>query len=89
MTISSHKNPVEAKTWVEVFGLEDRYKDQCVKENKGKHWLRQIMQEGFNYGKTPKEMYEIALKTNRNNMLNELNFIKIPLLNAADKIGLF
>lgn len=87
--INSKINPVETKTWVDVFGLVDRYKDQCVKENKGKYWLRNILEEGINYGKTPKEMYEIAIKTKQTNIFNELNFIKIPLLNGAHEIGLF
>lgn len=89
LKISSVSYPEETQTWSETFGLETRYKDICIKNNHGIHWLRRVMDECVNYGKTPKEMYDIELKVCSKNMLNEANFIKVPLLIAGKKIGLY
>ena len=89
LKISSVSYPDETQTWSETFGIEIRYKDYCQKNNHGKHWFDRIMNECINYGKTPKEMYDIELKVCNNNMLKEANFLKASLLKAGNKVGLY
>jgi hypothetical protein len=89
LEISSNNHPEETQTWSEVFNLETRYKDQCVKGNKGKQWIKNVFNECVNYGFTPKELFKLKVKVKSLSPLNEQNFIEVPLLKAADKIGMF
>jgi hypothetical protein len=78
----------ELDGWVEIFGLDERYKDKCCKDKDGKMWYRKIMEDGVNYGKTPRQMYNIELKTGLKRPLADNNFLRVPFLIACNDKGL-
>jgi len=76
----------EIDTWLDVYGIEERYKAKCCGENDGKYWIAQVWDEWQNNGKTPQDCLT-TLK--RQKPLADVNFLKKPFLEACQRAGLF
>ena len=79
----------EIETWDELFDIKNRYKSTCCKEGVGKYWIKQVIEESGNYGLSPKEFLKGQLITAEKNKYSDTNFLRKPLLEACDEIGLF
>jgi len=90
LKISSDNFAEEVRTWMDVFGIEQRYKDKCTHKTDGsKYWYTQIMEEGLNVGISPEQMLALQKQAAEKNPLADTNFLKKPFLEACRKLGLF
>ena len=78
----------ELEAWKEVFGIEERFKAKCCGKNDGKYWLRQVIDECINAGKTAQEILNKIKENARATPWAECNFLKSPFLQACDQAGL-
>lgn len=83
----------ELETWKNVFDIEERYKAECSAENDGIDWLEQITDDRENYEDTNKtitkdEALETLRKARARKPFAEKRFLKVPFLEACDRIGL-
>lgn len=79
----------EIDTWMDVYGVEERYKAKCCGENDGKYWIEQVLDECQNDGKTPDEIFTTLMRQAKKSPFAESNFLKISFLEACQKSGLF
>jgi hypothetical protein len=79
----------EIDTWLDVYGIEERYKAKCCAENDGKGWIREIVDESINYGQAPMQYLEGKLKTASNQPWVDNNFLKKTFLEACRSNGVF
>ena len=79
----------EIDTWLDVYGIEDRYKAKCCGENDGKYWIEQVLDECQNDGKTPEEIFAALERQARFKPFAETNFLKKSFLEACRRAGLF
>ncbi|MEH6543586.1 MAG: hypothetical protein V7721_06545 [Porticoccaceae bacterium] len=87
MTSATHQEHVD--TWMDVYGLDERYKAKCISETDGKYWYTQILEEAGNYGKTPKEALGIRKTQATKYPFSDTNFLRKPFLEACESVGLF
>ena len=79
----------EIDTWLDVYGIEERYKAKCCGENDGKGWIVQILDEWKQDGHDPEDFLStLARQTDSRPYTND-NFIKKPFLDACRRAGLF
>lgn len=76
-------------TWLDVYGIEERYKAKCCAENDGKGWIREIVDESQNYDQTPSQYLDGKLKTAENQPWVDANFLKKPFLEACNNQAVF
>lgn len=74
----------EIQTWLDVYGIDERYKAKYCGENDGKYWFLQAMEE---WPGGPVAMLANLRQTTR--PYGDCNFLKMPLLEACERIGLF
>jgi len=79
----------EIDTWLDVYGIEERYKAKCCGENDGKYWIEQVWDEWQENDKTPDEFLSTLERHARLNPYAEANFLKKPFLEACWRSGLF
>ena len=79
----------EINTWLDVYGIEERYKAKCCSENDGKYWIEQVVDECQNDGKTPGEILDTVARQAQLKPFAEANFLKKPFLEACRRSGLF
>lgn len=79
----------EIDTWLDIYGVEERYKAKCCGEHDGKDWIREIVDESENYNQTPQQYLEGKLKTAANQPWADANFLKRPFLEACKGRGVF
>ena len=79
----------EINTWLDVYGIEERYKAKCCSENDGKYWIEQVVDECQNDGKTPGEIFDTVARQAQLKPFAEANFLKKPFLEACRRSGLF
>ncbi len=79
----------EIGAWLDVYGLEERYKAKCCGENDGSGWIREVIDESGNYGLSPAELLQGKLATAQNQPWVDVNFLKRPFLEACKEKGLF
>lgn len=88
--ISSETHNEEVQTWMELFGIEERYKAKCLHKTDGsKYWYTQIIDECQNLGITPEQMLDNIKKTAEKDPYADVNFLRKPFLEACEKLGLF
>jgi hypothetical protein len=78
----------EVGAWVDVFGIEERYKAMFCARNVGKYWLVQALDECANEGKTASDIVGKIERNAENCPWAECNFLKKPFLQACRDIGL-
>ena len=79
----------EVHTWMDVYGIEERYKAKCCGENDGKYWIFQILDEFENDGRSPEEYLSILERQTSLRPFADMNFLKKPFLEACRRLGLF
>lgn len=79
----------EIDTWLDVYGIEERYTAKCCGENDGKYWIEQVLDEWQNNDKTPKEYLATLKRQAESKPFAEINFLKKPFLEACQREGLF
>lgn len=79
----------ELDTWLDLYGIEERYKAKCCSENDGKYWIEQILDECQNDNKTPGEIFNKLTRQANSKPYAEANFLKLAFLQACDQAGLF
>ncbi|MDR6499131.1 5-methylcytosine-specific restriction endonuclease McrA [Burkholderia ambifaria] len=86
LTSTTHQTEIEA--WKEVFHIEERYKAICCEEETaGYYWLQQVLGEMREAGKSPEDALA-AIKRAAISNWADLNFLKIPFLEACHSAGL-
>lgn len=88
LTLIAPGKEEEVESWLEVFGIEQRYKARCCAENDGKAWLGRVTEEHENYGLTQQAMLEAEMRAAENKPWSDANFLKKPFLEACQNAGL-
>lgn len=78
----------EIDTWLDVYGIEERYKAKCCSESDGKYWIEQVLDEWNEDGKTPDEFMATLSRHTNKKPYAEANFLKKSFLKACQKAGL-
>lgn len=78
----------EVDTWMEMYGIEERYNDKCCSPD-SKLWLQLIIDDSQNYGIDPKIVYKNCKRNRKNNPWEGYNFLRIPFLDGCNRIKLF
>lgn len=84
VTLKDHEEEVE--TWMDVFGIEERYKAKCLPGSDGKYWHMQVYDELMNFRDNPKEFEkEVSKMIQRAEKypLSESNLIKAAFLKGV------
>jgi len=79
----------ELDTWLDVYGIEERYKAKCCSESDGKYWIEQVLDECQNDGKTPEQFFSKLTRQAKLKPYAEANFLKNAFLEACHQSGLF
>ncbi|MDQ1240046.1 MAG: hypothetical protein QG577_2232 [Thermodesulfobacteriota bacterium] len=79
----------EINTWLDVYGIEERYKAKCCGENDGNYWIEQVFDECQNDGKTPEDIFATLSRQAHLRPFAEANFLKKSFLEACLRSGLF
>jgi len=74
LTITAQEQE-KVDTWIEVFGIEERYKAVLSSESDGKYWLVQLNDEIITYNDKLKQHY-------KEYQYNEKNFLKVAFFEA-------
>jgi hypothetical protein len=86
LTVTAPGRDEEVESWMEVFGIEERYKAKCCGKNDGMVWLTSVIEESENCGLTPQEMLKAKIRVAENKPWNDCNFLKKPFLLACQKV---
>lgn len=91
--VSLHFGPSDLEeklnTWKDVYGIEERYKDKLCRDNDGKYWLTQVLDEWQEDGRSPKNFLATLARHTKNSPYADCNFLRKPFLEACEQIGLF
>lgn len=79
----------EIDTWLDIYGIEERYKAKCCGENDGKYWIEQVLDECQNDAGTPQQMLATLKRLAKVKPFAYANFLKKPFLEACQRAGLF
>jgi hypothetical protein len=88
LTVTSPGRHEEVESWMDVFGIEERYKAKLCGKNDGKVWLSSVIEESENCGLTCEELLRAKLRVAENNPWSDSNFLKKPFLLACKDVGL-
>ena len=89
LTMGPEEVQEEIATWLDVYGIEERYQAKCCGESDGKYWIEQVLDEWQNDGKKPEDYLSTLARQTRLKPYAEANFLKHPFLEACRKSGLF
>ncbi|MFH0783027.1 MAG: hypothetical protein V2B20_13910 [Pseudomonadota bacterium] len=89
LTMGPEKMKEEIATWLDVYGVEERYQAKCCGESDGKYWIEQVLDEWQNDGKKPEEYLSTLARQAKMKPYAEANFLKRPFLEVCRKSGLF
>lgn len=87
--IQSDTFPDEAKTWIELFRIEQRYASRCCNKNGGLHWLNRVIAEHKNYKLSRQEMFATEIESATASPWADANFLKRAFLEGCNRAGLF
>jgi len=79
----------EIDTWLDVYGIDERYKAKCCGENDGKAWIVQILDEWKEDGRNPVDFLSTLERLAKRQPYCDDNFLKKPFLEACKNRGLF
>lgn len=88
LNVTSATHQEHVNTWLDVYGVEERYKAKCISETDGQYWYLQILDEAENYDKTAKEALVIRKDIAAKFPFSDTNFLRKPFLEACEKAGL-
>ena len=75
--LSSLGNDEKINSWDRLFGIKENYKAECCTDEMRMHYEEQYI-AFMNYGKTHEEYIDML----RGNKYGDINFLKIPFLEA-------
>jgi hypothetical protein len=78
----------EVKSWIDVFGIDERYRSKCCTKNDGMVWLSRVAEEHANCGMTRQQMLEVEMRVAGKYPWSNANFLKRPFLLACQTAGL-
>lgn len=79
----------EIATWMDLYGIAERYKAKLCRENDGKYWLTQVLEEGRAYAKPPTEILNCRLQQAQSHPYADCNFLRMPFLEECRRKGIF
>ena len=79
----------EIETWVDVYGIQERYKAKCSVDGDGKYWLTQVLDEWNVDGRTPDSYLASLSRQTVRDPYRESNFLKKAFLDGCESRGLF
>lgn len=79
----------EIATWIDVYGIAERYKAKCCSESDGKYWLAQVLDEWQEDGRSPDDLLKTLTRQTTKNPFADSNFLKKAFLDGCYRIGLF
>jgi hypothetical protein len=95
LDISAENHQEEVETWMEIFGIEERFKEKFYKKNVGKKWVQSVTDEIQNV----KELTGVDISTEQwlskikaqcqQDPWHERNFLKKAFLEACEQAGVF
>jgi len=77
----------EVDTWNALFSIDERYKAKIVGKS-GRYWINQVIDEARLRDESCIECMDVKRKLFQDNPYEEMNFLKLPFLEACDEIGL-
>lgn len=95
LTLSSADHQEEVETWMEIFGIEERFKEKCCKKNVGKAWVQTVTEEIQNVKELTgidiqaKQWVEKIKNQCQHSLWHERNFLKKAFLEACERAGVF
>lgn len=78
----------EIKTWLDVYGIEGRYKDYLCRKNFGKAWMSSVT-NWTNRGRSIEAFFGELVENSTDNPFSDFNFLKLPFLEVCKRKGLF
>lgn len=79
----------ETKTWIEIFGIEERYKATLSSESEGLEWLAEILDDVKNKEDLTKDdALKTIKKSFERNPFAQQRFLKVPFLEACQNAGI-
>ncbi len=88
LQITSAGRDEEVESWMDVFGIEERYKAKCLAKNHGRAWLQHIVEESASGGLTSEQLLQQVLRAANRSPWDNANFLKKPFLLACQGAGL-
>lgn len=87
ITVSSKTEIEKIRTWLELYNVENRYKDELTNYGSGKFWIQFFMEELKEPARETEfqRLSEILVKSK----YRDKNFLKVPFLQACRAEGLF
>lgn len=82
----SENKDEEVATWVELFGIEERYKAKLCAKNDGIAWLQTLVEEA-NYLDQEQALTKL-IRVAEARPFQDANFLKVPFLRACKDAGL-
>lgn len=79
----------EIETWLDVYGIEERYKAKCCGNNDGKGWILSVLDEWKEDGRSPEDYLNTLARQAKIRPYIDENFLKQPFLDACQIAGLF
>lgn len=79
----------ELGTWLDVYGIDERYKAKCCEKKDSKYWIEQVFDESQNDGNSPENIFNRVKRQANNSPYAETNFLKKAFLQACFDKGLF
>ncbi len=76
----------EINTWIDLFGIDDRYKAKCC-SIEARFWVSEIIDDCRDL--SPEEYLHIRLETAQTAPYLERNFLRIPFLRACEEKHIF
>jgi hypothetical protein len=89
LQINSNDFNVEIDAWLEVYGIEERYKAKCCSEDDGKEWIVQMYDEWGEDGRLPKDYLLTLKRQTKRKPYADLRFLKLAFLKGCNQAGLF
>ncbi|OLN32600.1 hypothetical protein [Desulfosporosinus metallidurans] len=89
LRISCEGHEEEVQAWREIFSLDERYKAIYLDKHTTNYWFMQIEEMAINKGYLIQEALEELNRYARHSPLQEINFLKVPFLEACEKNNFF
>ncbi len=87
ISITSKEEKEKIKTWLKLYNIEKRYKDELTNEGSGKYWLVEFLEE-LPVSARNTELQRLSEKLIKSKYKNK-NFLRVPFLLACREEGLF
>jgi hypothetical protein len=91
VTITLGPDPLKEQinTWLDVYGIEERYKAKCCGKSDGYGWIKNVLDDCKEAGIPPDESLQILARHAARRPYAEANFLKKAFLDGCQRAGLF